>query len=265
MKKIITLLSLCIASSIVSAQHEEDTTVVKYRGKIITITTDTTYCKNESKKKDSTEKEFNYWKGLEFGFNGYFMDDQYGFNNNSDYNYMELNFGKSFQFNLNIAEFNKGIIGEHVRFMTGLGFRFNRYAFKNASYTLTQNETEIFAIKDSLRDFYKNYLNTSYLTIPAYLTFVTNKDPEHSFHLSIGVVGSVRLGSRTKQRFVMNGEKEKEIKRDTYHLNPFMLDYSMRIGYGDFTAYANYSITQLFEKNKGPEFYPFSFGVSMNF
>lgn len=193
------------------------------------------------------------------------MDNQFGYNNDPENIHMELDFGRSFVLNLNFAEFNKGFIGEKVRFMTGAGLRFNRYAFKNSRYTLNQNETEVFGVKDSLRDFYKNFLNATYVTVPLYLSLVPGKDPSQSFHLSVGVIGSARIRSRIKQRYILDGKKEKEITRDTYHLNPFMLDYSVRFGYGDFTAFANYSATQLFEKGKGPEYYPFSFGVSWNF
>jgi hypothetical protein len=268
MKRIITLFGFCLVGTILFAQQEADTSTFKYRGKVITITTDTTFSSKEKKsdvKTTTSNQKFEYWRGMEFGFTGYFMDDQFGYNNDPENIYMELDFGRSFVFNLNFAEFNKGLFSEQVRFTTGLGFRFNRYAFKNSTYTLSQNETEIFATKDSLRDYYTNFLNATYLTAPVYFTLVSGKDPSKSFHVSLGVIGSARLRSRTKQRFVENGKKEKEITRETFHLNPFTLDYSIRFGYGDFTAFANYSATQLFEKNKGPEYYPFSLGLSWNF
>lgn len=268
MKKITTLLAFSLLSTLILAQQESDTTKFKYKGKVITITSDTSYTKvssNKDEDNDEKEKEYEYWRGLEFGFAGYFTDNEFGYNNDPANKYMELDFGRSYTINLNIAEFNKGIIGEKVRFITGLGFRFNRYAFKNSTYSLTQNEDGVFGVNDSLRDYYKNYLNTSYVTVPVYFSLVPGKNPENSFHLSLGVVGSARIGSRLKQRFVLDGKKEKEITRETFHLNPFMLDYSVRFGYGDFTAFANYSATQLFEKDKGPEYYPFSFGVSWNF
>lgn len=260
MKKMFTCAVLCLLAVLTIAQNESDTTEIDTDdeektvfNKEITIFGSNNYDKHE------------YWQGLEFGINGYFMDDQFGLNNDPDYVFMELDFGRSFVLNINFAEWNKGIIGEKVRFMTGAGARFNRYAFKNSNYTLKQNETEIFHEKDSLRDFYTNFLNATYVTVPAFISIIPGKDPANSIHFSVGVIGSARLRSRIKQRFVMNGKKEKEITRDTYHLNPFMLDYSVRFGYGGFTAFATYSATQLFEKGKGPEFYPFSFGVSWNF
>lgn len=265
MKNLAILIGLFWCVGGVIGQEEPDTTKIKYKGKIITITTDTTYLENNDEEDEDAKHDFNVWRGLEFGFNGYFMDKEFGYNNDPDNIHMELDFGRSFLINLNVAEFNRGIIGENFRFVTGLGFRFNRYAFKNSSYRLKQNDTEVFATQDTTRAYYKNFLNTTYVTVPVYLSLVTGKKQSESFHLSAGIVAGARIGSRIKQRYVLDGKKEKEKFRNNYHLNPFTLDYSVRFGYGDFTAFANYSITQMFENNKGPEYYPFSFGVSLNF
>jgi hypothetical protein len=35
----------------------------------------------------------------------------------------------------------------------------------------------------------------------------------------------------------------------------------LRVGYGDFVLYANYSLTDFFQKGKGPDITPFTIGV----
>jgi hypothetical protein len=37
------------------------------------------------------------------------------------------------------------------------------------------------------------------------------------------------------------------------------------MGYGNFGIYADYHMKPLFKENEGPELYPFSVGVSLNF
>lgn len=276
---ILTTIGLALLASNLFAQEPEkteqkkDTMRISLKGTEIVIYTsgdENTVVidengKSTTKKKTKSAKDLNYWRGLEVGINGYFTDNNFGINNDPDNLHMELNYGKSFMMNLNFAEFNAKLIGEKLLFTTGLGFRFNRYAFKNTTTTLSYNDTQVFPIVDSIKSFDKNYLNTSYLSAPLYLTLVPGKDAAKSFHISVGAVVNYRIGSRIKQKYMLNDQKLKDVSRGHYHLNPFLVDASVRFGVGDFTAFANYSLTAMFEKNKGPQYYPFSAGISLSF
>ena len=239
-----------------------DTTRVSVGGSTIIITSSDKEPKEEEIKKPS---DYNYWSGIDFGVNGYFTDDNFGINSDPDNVHMELNYARSFNINLNIFEYSTEIASDKVLFVTGLGFRFNRYAFKNTNTTLSYNDTTIFPQLDSVNEYHKNFLNTSYLSVPLMLAIVPGKDPKNSFHLSMGVIGSLRLGSRVKQRYEVNNQNLKDIKRGHYHINPFLLDATARIGVGRFTLYATYGLTSMFERNKGPEYYPFSIGLASRF
>lgn len=276
---ILTTLGLLVLTSNAFAQEPEkkeekkDTTRISLKGTEIIIYSSGDESKvvidengkSTKQKKPTLAKDLNYWRGLEVGINGYFTDNNFGINNDPDNLHMELNYGKSFMMNFNFAEFNANLIGNKFLFTTGLGFRFNRYAFKNTTSTLSYNDTQVFPVVDSIKSFDKNYLNASYLSAPLYLTLVPGKDAKKSFHMSVGAVVNYRIGSRTKQKYMLNDQKLKDVSRGHYHLNPFLVDASVRFGVGDFTAFANYSLTAMFEKNKGPQFYPFSAGVSLSF
>ena len=263
--KIYSLLFLSTFALNVMAQKEEstDTTRFTYKDKKITITIDKDSLSLAEKERASKYEDLNFWRGLEFGVNGYFTSTDFGINDDPDNIHMELNYGRSFMINLNIAEYNVGLIGEKFRFVTGLGFRFNRYAFKNTNQTLQFDDTSVFPTTsgDNI-SFEKNFLNVSYLSAPIYFSIVPGKDPENSFHLSVGALMNYRLGSRLKQVYTTNDQKRKDINRGHYHINPFLLDASVRIGVGEFVVFANYGLTTLFEKNKGPQYYPFSLGFS---
>lgn len=242
-------------------ENPQDTTRITYKGKVITIYADGDTV--ELKKEE--EWDVNHWRGLEIGLNGYSTSKNFEVNNDPNNLFLELDYAKSFMINLNIAEFNQKLGTEHFRFMTGLGLRFNRYAFKSTSSTLTYNDTTIFSVTDSTKSFDKNFLNTTYISVPAYFTFMPGKDPHKSFHISVGAVVSYRIGSRVKQKYSINDQKKKDINRGHYHISPFLVDASVRLGVGDLAVFANYALTPLFENNKGPEYYPFSAGVSLNF
>ncbi|WP_165779202.1 hypothetical protein [Brumimicrobium salinarum] len=53
-----------------------------------------------------------------------------------------------------------------------------------------------------------------------------------------------------------------DIEKGHYHLNPFQVDGSVRIGRRNFSVYANYGLNGLFESNKGPDYTTFSMGLS---
>ncbi|MEX1193154.1 MAG: outer membrane beta-barrel protein [Brumimicrobium sp.] len=246
--------------------HEEnkkssDTTRISYNGRVITV-----HFEEDSIEIEKDDKwEVNHWRGLEFGMNGYFTSDNFEINNDPNNTYLELDYAKSFMINMNLFEFNTKIGTEKFRFMTGLGFRFNRYAFKSTNTSLSYNDTTIYSSIDSTKTIDKNFLNTTYLSAPLYLTFMPGNDPNKSFHISVGAVFNYRIGSRLKQKYTLEDQKRKDINRGHYHINPLLVDASVRMGVGDFTVFANYGLTSLFEKNKGPEYYPFSAGISLNF
>lgn len=268
MKYTFTFLSAFLLTIVSYGQEEkeQDTTKISYKGKVITITSDSDKDTAIIVDGDEDDKwEVNHWRGLEFGMNGYFTSDDFGINDDPNNIYLELDYARSFMINLNLMEFNTRLGTEKIRFFTGLGFRFNRYAFKSTNSTLSYNDTTIFNAKDSLKTFDKNFLNTSYISVPVYFTFMPGNDPDKSFHLSAGAVVNYRIGSRIKQKYVTQDQKRKDINKGHYHLNPFLIDASVRLGVGSFTVFANYGLNSLFETSKGPDYRPFSAGFSLNF
>lgn len=268
MKRTITFLSAILLSTFAFAQ-EEETTTISFKGKVITISTtgtenDTTIVINDDDKKND-KWDVSQWQGLEFGVNGFFTSSDFEINNDPNNVYLELDYAKSLMLNLNLFEYNTRIVTEKFRFYTGLGFRFNRYAFKSTNTTLAYDDTQIFSEVDSSKTFDKNYLNTTYISAPLFLSFMPGNDPDKSFHISVGAIVNYRIGSRVKQKYVLNDQKRKDIEKGHYHLNPFLLDASVRIGVGDFNVFANYGLNGLFESGKGPDYTPFSAGLSWTF
>ena len=267
MKSTITfLLALTLATfSFAQEEKESDTTKISFKGKVIIITTnndqDTTIVLDGEKDK---KWNIHQWRGIEFGVNGLFTSSDFGINNDPKNVYLELDYAKSLMFNLNLFEFNTRLGTEKLRFYTGLGFRFNRYAFKSQNSTLSYNDTTIYNSMDSLKTFDKNYLNTSYLSVPIFFTYMPGKDPNKSFHISAGAIVNYRIGSRIKQKYVMQDQKRKDVEKGHYHLNPFLIDASVRVGVGNFSVFANYGLNSLFESKKGPDYRPFSLGLSLN-
>jgi hypothetical protein len=49
---------------------------------------------------------------------------------------------------------------------------------------------------------------------------------------------------------------------DDYYMNPFKWDATARIGWRFINLFATYSVNTLFKKDKGPELYPWTLGIT---
>ena len=116
-------------------------------------------------------------------------------------------------------------------------------------------------IDPAVRKYTKNTLNTIYLNAP--LIFEIHLPARgNNLHMAAGIVGSVKLDSKTQKEYDLNGDKRKEKHSEDYQLSPFKYGLTFRLGYDILNFYANYNLTPLFLKDKGPEIYPFTVGLS---
>lgn len=216
-----------------------------------TVTTDTIKITKKEKYKVK-----DIWQGIEFGFTGYMTKD-----NKAPVNFLELNYGKSWNFNINFCEHHLKLYKNYVALTTGLGLEFNRFWFtkKMALEPGADSLTGIF----TRMDYKKNLLKSTYVTVPLLLEFNTNKKARKSFHLAFGIVGAYKLSSKTKQVFETNG-KETEVKiYDDYNLNPFKVSATARLGYKRFNVFGTYGLTELFNDKADVDLIPFSVGLTL--
>lgn len=199
-----------------------------------------------------------HWTGLDFGMN--VNTNGSGSDKFGNYSYWENDPLQSFYFNVNFAEKKIKVIKEYVGISTGLGFNFNQIGFKD-NFVIADSADTLTAFV-SPTNFTKNKLRVAYFQIPLMLEFNTNKDNNKGVYLAVGAIAGVRIASRTKRVYELNGEKVKEKAKGTYGLEPFKLDATARIGYGDWGAFANYSVLPLFSTDKTTAVHPISFGLS---
>ncbi|HIP32730.1 MAG TPA: PorT family protein [Crocinitomicaceae bacterium] len=203
-----------------------------------------------------------HWMGVDFGVT-MLMNPSFGTNFPVDPQWQN-DPARSHVWNLNIFEHKFNIAKEYFGITTGLGFSFTSVALKN-NYVLVDTPDSLYAFMDTVNNYSKNKLKATYLTVPLLLEFNTNIDSDKSFYLATGLVGGVRLTSKTKRKGEIAGEKFTIKNKGTYALNPFKLDAVVRLGYGDVGVFANYSLLPLFDTGKTSEAYPLTFGLSLNF
>jgi hypothetical protein len=236
------------------------------------------FCKNKNK--------FNgHWAGVELGIGGYVTPD-FNMNFNPGYPYMNMNTARSITVNLNPFELNLNLYKNKIGFTTGLGFQISNYYFTD-NYILIpdSNALTAYKVQDAQSNpvsLKVNKLVVSYLTLPLFFEFQTNPYRKmSSFHVTLGAVAGLRIGSYTKQAYedrnqsyylideqgnriaTYNVEHHSVNDRGAYHLSPFKVDAAFRVGWSHLNLFGTYSLTQMFQKDKGPELYPFTVGITL--
>ncbi len=265
----IMLVLFCVIGQGVFAQNKEpkDTTRMNF-GKVELIVVDHGEKSRDmdtidaAPDEDDKQKFEAHWAGLDMGFSVLLNQDMgTNFNGNP---YWKNDPARSMTWNLNLLEHKFAIAREYFGVTTGLGFSFTQVAFRD-NYLLVYTPDSLYAVMDSVNTYSKNKLKASYLTVPLMLEFCTNADEDRSFYLAAGVVGGVRLTSKVKRQGEYDGKEFEQKVKGTYGLNSFKLDGQVRLGYGSWGAFANYSLLPLFDTSKTVEVYPFTFGISLNF
>ncbi len=229
---------------------------------------DGTYVKYDKElRKKNWSGSFNpHWAGLEVGMN-IFQNSDYSIYNGTEYEefgeVFDLRSGKSLTWNINFAEFAFKNKRKTFAVVTGMGISFNDYAF-DLPVTLEKEDgygmiipVNILEENSSVK---KSKLHVNYLTAPLLLEIKTPlRMGSSNLYIAAGAIGSLYLGSHTKYKY---HNKNKEKKKSKYHINQWKYDLTGRISFGDFTVFANYSLTSIFKDTKGPEIHPLMIGVS---
>ncbi len=249
------------ASDMGISSGKVDTTKFNIGGKELIIIEDEAKKAISKAKNIKKKKKYNgHWEGLEIGMNGYLNSDN---NNNlpSAYSFLDLKQEKSWSIGINALEQNINLIRNRFGITTGLGFQMNNYRFAN-NIKLTTDSATIFGFNDTTHNYTKSKLNVNYFTLPLLFEYQTNsRSKANSFHIAVGGIFGVRVGSHTKMVYADGGKKEKTKSRDDFHLNPIKYEATVRIGWGKLDLFANYALSTLFENGEGPEMYPFTAGI----
>ncbi|NBG64879.1 porin family protein [Acidiluteibacter ferrifornacis] len=276
MKKLILIIASIVFSA-ASMAIEKDTTKITIREKVILIidesgdTSDIVLSdtsSNVSKRKRATRD--SHWAGFDLGVNGFLTPDGSTSLDPKD-SFLDLNYSKSVVVNLNPFEKYIPIKGDRFGILTGLGFQFNSYDLKTNNRLITTPSTDstksqLSSFRDSLNmaSVSKNKFKATYLTVPILFEYNDAKLARKGFHFSAGMVFGYRIGSKNKMKYTTpSGNNKKDKYRDDFNLNPFSMALTTRFGVGWVNLFATYNLSPLFEKDKGPELYPFTVGITL--
>jgi len=204
--------------------------------------------------------DFNsHWSSINFGLGG-FGSEMFSTSVGSGQDYIDVDPLRSFAFHWNISDIALPLTSsKNLGIVTGVGVSWDYYALSNKSISLRKGDTALVYFVDSV-EFKRNKLRTCNLVVP--LMFEIHPTKSSDLYVMLGVEGNLRLGAKNKQ--VTEEGKKNKYKSDFY-MNPITCNFVVRAGYEDFGVFFSTACTPMFKDGKGPNIYPFSAGVSMNF
>ena len=175
---------------------------------------------------------------------------------------LELDQVRSWEFGMNVMEFNFGLYDNKFGVSTGLGFNFNNYRFKN-NYRIYDTENKVVSELDTVYNFRKSKMTVSSIRIPVIFEFQSkkNKKDNRLFYINAGMFASYNMSSHMKYVYDKNNKRIKERNYETFYLNPFQYGVTARIGIGFLEIYAQYNISEMFTNNDDLKVNQFSVGV----
>jgi len=189
---------------------------------------------------------------MEFGFNR----DMTGPDNFS------LNFWGSRTVNL-YYQYDIRILKSRISFVPGIGVSLERFKFKKVrtlAYTTTDSLklVESYNQPSNIETFVptavkKSQLITNYIEVPLELKYSSNPDdPARTFKISVGGRVGYLFDSFTKMKYKEDHEWKKLKNNQDFNLTKLRYGVSAKVGFGNFSLFAYYNLTNLFQSGKGP-------------
>jgi len=153
----------------------------------------------------------------------------------------------------------------------GLGISNSNVFFKNTSVDLKSSSTLLpFRKLDSTDHFKKYKLTTTFVEAPIELRYTFDPvNQKKSWKIAIGVKVGTMLNAHTKGKTLQNKSNTtinaytEKISKRTY-FNSTRLAATARVGIGNFSFFASYSITALIKDVSGPPVRPYQFGLCLS-
>ena len=202
------------------------------------------------------------WSGFGINANG-FMNANKQLASTAELGFLALDPAKSIGLQWNFAEKRFPIFKDYLGVVTGLGLNWNRYSIKG-DYDFTVMNDTLIANNTGL-NYSNNILSSTYLQAPLLLQISTSKQPSKAWNISAGVVGGIRIDARQIQKWEADGKKNKDKTKDDFQFNPFQASLMATVGYGDWSLYMTYGLSDVFNEGAAPKVRGVNAGILLSF
>ena len=230
--------------------------------------------------------KFNgHWGGVGLGVNGY-VNEKFVYELPEEYGFMDLLWQKSVNVDINLFEQNIQLSSDgNFGLVTGVGYSIYNYRFTK-SFTVMQDSNYFSGLYNHGVNVKKSKIVTNFITVPILFEYQDNNPSpltKHRWHMNVGAIFGLRVHTHQKTYF-NETNKDYELRNpitndidayatspadpiskvhDDFHMSPFKLDASVRVGWGWINLYGNVSLVEMFNVGKGPKLYPFSVGIML--
>ena len=209
--------------------------------------------------KKAWKQYHSHLSGIGFGISG-FGSDKFSTNIDDSASYLDLNGSHSLHLDLYLLPVCVRLGDSHFGLCSGLACKNDFYSFSAKNLVLDKTRQGVEHQYDTSYVYKKSKLIVETLSLPVALEWQPRGFS--NFYAIVGVEGNLRVSSKT----IMKTNNRRKFKNETdLHLNTFGCDVFARMGYNNVGVYAMANLTPLFKKDKGPELYPFSAGLSFSF
>ncbi|KAA6348706.1 hypothetical protein EZS27_003850 [termite gut metagenome] len=141
---------------------------------------------------------------------------------------------------------------------SGLGIGYTSFRL-DGNYGFRKVGTNTAILPPDEGQFYsQSRLRYNNFRIPLVLEWQKFANHRGPIFFSIGCEGEIRWKIASKVKY---GDKHEKTLNNNLNVNPIGMNLLAQAGYNHYGFYFRYSTFSLFQKNKGPELYPFSIGV----
>lgn len=206
------------------------------------------------KKKDNAYEPHN--SGIFIGYSR-MSNDFLSFDNSAK---ADLNLSRSWEFGFNVISlYHNFKKNPHWGLNFGVNWGYRSFSFDGNRALLKADGQSYFAEGDEENSYSSSRLRHFFFRIPITLEWQQRLGRSNKLFFNIGTEFEIRHGVKSFTH--INGGKKQRVGKDMY-VNPVGVNLLAQAGYGDFGLYLRYSTTSLFQKDKGPEMSPYSFGIA---
>lgn len=207
-------------------------------------------------------KDFqSHLSGIFLGING-LLNSDFKYEAPDDYPFFALNESRSLDFSIYFNDFVVPFTN-NFGMVSGFALQFNHYAFQE-NFDLVVVDKKIAAdYNTAVPEFKRFNYRIMHFNVP--LVFEFNTSGYRRFFINAGIMGGIRIGSRTKQVYKVEDDRQKKCIRKPFETNLLKYSFVGGIGYRNVQIFGEYSPVSLFKEGHGPELYPFSVGIKWVF
>lgn len=119
-------------------------------------------------------------------------------------------------------------------------------------------------INDSITNYKRYKFNTAYITAPFELRYFGNiNNRNKGFKAAIGLQVGTLVSGHTKGLRSASGTNIKDKEVTKRYLTPWNFAATARVGWGNFSIFGSYNLTNVFKDNSGPPITPMSVGICL--